>query len=75
MNPPPIGDETRQRILREARLRDEALAEGRRLGRLEASADFMRRLVDLESKVEALWRAAETDETKAIKLPEGPNSG
>ncbi len=75
MNPPPIGEEARDRILRETRMKDAALEEGRRQGRMEAAAEFERRLGSLERRFEVLWRAFETDDTKIIRQPEGPNSG
>ncbi len=76
MNPPPPYDsEAHDRFLREARIKEIAYARGIERGRMEASALFERRLEDAEKKLEALWRAFETDETRVLQRPEGPNSG
>ncbi len=75
MNPPPYDSGAHERVLREIRLKEIAFARGVEQGRMEASAIFERRLTDLEKRFDVLWRAFETDDTRVLPRPEGPNSG
>jgi hypothetical protein len=65
--PPPLGDDARERVLREMRLKEQAHDEGRREGRVEAAAQFERRLDEMERKVKALWDAFCREPTQRIE--------
>lgn len=56
--------------MREFRLKDSMLEQGRREGRAEAAAEFTRRLMEMERKLAVLWDAFCREPTQRIERPE-----
>ena len=65
MNPPDEG--TRERIMREVRIKEAVREQGRREGRAEAAAEFRRELDQMKKKVDALWDAFCKEPTRRIE--------